>query len=176
MSGPLFGAAPTHLAWYVPVESARKFSTVLGTVLPKSPKTMRPSGLPSTSMSKYVLCVTFFRSSAALPCGRERERGHSLIGRSPEGHHPTLPTPTRARCGDAGTPTEIEPSARRRLTWRRRRRGRPRGRRRGSWSSWLRVGCLCVREGMKKEFESKGSAAAARLSDRKARAPHGSPD
>ena len=48
------------------MQSARKFSTVLGTVFPKRPKTMRPAGLPSISMSKNVLDVTFFRSCWAL--------------------------------------------------------------------------------------------------------------
>ena len=47
------------------VQSARKFSTVFGTVLPYSPITMRPDSLPPIEMSKYTLLVTVGPAAAA---------------------------------------------------------------------------------------------------------------
>ena len=59
---------------FSPVHSARKFSTVLGTVLPYRPNTMRPAAWPSISMSKYTLLVTL-GSCAGASAGEAGQQG-----------------------------------------------------------------------------------------------------
>ena len=49
---------------FSPVHKALKFSTVFGTVSPKSPKTILPYGYPSISTSKKTFLVTVSRVAA----------------------------------------------------------------------------------------------------------------
>ena len=50
---------PSLVLPFSPVQRARKFSTVLGTVSPKRPTTILPARMLSMSMSKNTLFVTF---------------------------------------------------------------------------------------------------------------------
>jgi hypothetical protein len=48
----------------LPVDKARKFSTVLGTTSPNKPITILPAGCFPISISKKTLCVTLACSSS----------------------------------------------------------------------------------------------------------------
>ena len=63
---------------FSPVQSARKFSTVFGTVFPYSPIVMRPAGAPSIDTSKKTLFVTLGPAAEARATNASRRNRVSI--------------------------------------------------------------------------------------------------